>query len=120
MPQYMLLLNDTPQDYTGMSPDELQAIVAKYFAWRERMAEEGRLVDGVKLTDEGGRWIARADDGGVRVTDGPYSETKEVIGGYFTIEATDYDEAVEVAKTCPHVEYGSSISVRQVDAMHDD
>ena len=48
--------------------------------------------------------------------DGPFPETKEIIGGYFVIEAVDYDEAVELAKSCPHIDFGR-IEIRQVDVM---
>ena len=54
-------------------------------------------------------------DGQVRVTDGPYAEVKEVVGGYFLIRASSYDVAVEIARTCPHLRYGGRIEVRQVD-----
>jgi hypothetical protein len=59
----------------------------------------------------------RAGAGQVRVTDGPFSEAKEVLGGYFLITAASYDEAVRRAGDCPHLEYGGTIEVRQVDAM---
>ena len=49
-----------------------------------------------------------------RATDGPYSETKEVLGGYYTIEAASYEEAVSRALEHPHLEYGGTIEVRQV------
>jgi hypothetical protein len=53
----------------------------------------------------------------VRVTDGPYSETKEVLGGYFLIEAPNYNAAVDRARDCPSFEYGGTIEVREVDVM---
>ncbi len=59
----------------------------------------------------------RGKNGQVRVTDGPYSETKEVLGGYYTIEAASYEQALDRARDCPHLEYGGTIEVRQVDEM---
>jgi hypothetical protein len=56
----------------------------------------------------------RSQDGHPRATDGPYSETKEVLGGYYTIEAASYEEAVLRANDHPHLEYGGTIEVRQV------
>lgn len=50
------------------------------------------------------------------VTDGPYSESKEVIGGYYTIEADDYEHAVETAKECPHVDFGT-IEIRAIEKV---
>ena len=49
------------------------------------------------------------------MTDGPFAESKEVLGGFFIIAAASYDEAVEIAKTSPHVKYGASTHVRQID-----
>ena len=51
------------------------------------------------------------------VTDGPYSETKEVLGGYYLIEAANYDEAVRRCKDHPHLEHGGTIEVRQIEKM---
>ena len=115
MPNYMLLLYDGPanQDF---SPDEMQNIIEKYRSWRDGLAKAGRLIGGEKLTDGEGRVLSRTN-GQVRVLDGPFSETKEVIGGYFAITAADYDEAVTVARDCPHLEYGT-VELRQVDEVH--
>jgi hypothetical protein len=71
---------------------------------------------GEKLTGDGGRRL-RLQGGKVSVTDGPYSEAAEVLGGYFAIEAADYDEAVAIARTCPHLTGDQWIEVRQIDAM---
>ena len=57
-------------------------------------------------------------DGKISVTDGPYSESQEILGGFFMIEAVDYGEAVEIARTCPHLGEGKWIEVRQVDQVH--
>src|SRR4029077_16336391 len=58
--------------------------------------------------------VMRTEHGKTRVTDGPYSETKEVLGGYYTIEAANYDEAVQRTLDHPHLEHGGTIEVRQV------
>jgi len=118
MAQYMLLLHDSPQDFADVSLEDMQGIIAEYTAWREKLASEGRLVDGKKLADEGGKALSMKN-GSVSVVDGPYSEAKEVLGGYFTIEAADYDEAVAISQDCPHLKYGERIELRAVDPMHD-
>ena len=58
-----------------------------------------------------------SNGGQVRVTDGPYSETKEVLGGYYIVAAESYDRAVDLARDCPHFEYGGTIEVREIDTM---
>jgi hypothetical protein len=114
MPNYMLLLRDNPESFAGVSPEEMQAIIAKYSAWRRQLAESGRLVGGEKLKDGEGRVMRKNGDGTARVIDGPFSETKEVIGGFFAVSAADYDEIVEISRGCPHLEYGT-IEIREVD-----
>ncbi len=114
MADYMLLLYENPTDFSDVSPEEMQAIIGKYSAWRDSLAEEGRLVGSNKLTDGEGR-VLKGGNGDLRVTDGPFSETKEVIGGYFTIRAASYDEAVEVSKGCPHLGFGGTIEIREIE-----
>lgn len=116
MPRFMLLLHDNPDGFTALSPQQMQDVLEKYVTWGDRLRSSGVIVDGQKLMDEPGR-VIRSKDRHVRVTDGPYSETKEVLGGYYAIDAEHYDDAVEIARTCPHLEYGGTIEVRQVDPM---
>lgn len=115
MPQFMLILHEKPGDFASMSPEIIQKIIEKYGAWGMKMAQEGRMVGGHKLTEEGGKKLDRKG-GSVAVTDGPYAEAKEVLGGIYILKAKDYAEAVELAKTCPHMEYGR-IEVRELDFM---
>jgi len=116
MPKYMLLLHDNPKSFANISPDAMQKVVEKYIAWGKKLREAGVMRAGDKLTDEPGR-VMRRKEGQVHVTDGPYSESKELLGGYYMIEADNYDKAVELARDCPQLEYGGTIEVRQVDVM---
>ena len=116
MPKYMLLLHDNTAAFANISPDQMQKVVEKYIAWGKKLRETGVMKAGDKLTDEPGK-VMRRTDGQVRVTDGPYSESKEVLGGYYMIEAASYDKAIELARDCPQLEYGGTIEVRQVDVM---
>ncbi len=114
MPSYMLLLHEQPSDFSEMSAEEIESIIGEYIAWRQKIVDEGKFVGSAKLRDEGGRIIS-GTNGDFRVTDGPYTEAKEVIGGYFTISAANYDEAVDIARGCPHAKYGSRIEIREVE-----
>jgi hypothetical protein len=108
MPQYILLLRDDRKtSFAGLSPEELQKLTQKYRDWRQTKATGGQ-----KLTDGEGR-VLRKQNGKPSVTDGPFVEAKEVMGGFFVIEAGNYDEAVELAKTCPHIEFGT-IEIREI------
>jgi hypothetical protein len=116
MARYMLVLHESPSDYAGMSVEDMNGIVREYMAWRESLERDGHFAGGEKLADEGGRTLSMRD-GQVRVTDGPYAEAKEVMGGYFIVSAASYDEAVEIARTCPHLKYGGRIELRLVDEI---
>ena len=113
MSQFMLLLYDTPaavQRFRSMSPEEMQKAVEKYMAWAKRSF----TLDSKRLAEDVGRVIRSSGGGKQRTTDGPYSETKEILGGYYTIEAANYDEAVKLTLDHPHLEHGGTIEVRQV------
>ena len=116
MPNYLLLLHETPIDFSQFSAEDIQAVIAEYVAWRQQIEDEGKFVGGEKLKDEGGKHLV-GGNGDLRVTDGPYTEAKEVIGGIFTISAADYDKAVETARGCPHLKYGGRIELREIEAM---
>ena len=109
MPQYMLLLYDNPANWMKLSPEEMQKAIEKYFAWTKKPFTK----DSKRLAEDAGR-VIRSRGGKPKATDGPYSETKEVLGGYYTIEAASYDEAVKLALDHPQLEYGGTVEVRQV------
>lgn len=118
MTQFVLILrSDITQDYSAIPPEQFGEILAAYGAWSAKLAGEGRLKLGHKLTDEGGR-VLQPESGGKRVTskDGPYVETKEVVGGLYVIEADDYDHAARLCEGHPNFRFGS-IEIRQVDFL---
>jgi len=109
MAQFMLLLYDDPSAWRNVSPEEMQKAIEKYHAWRKKPFTR----DAMRLTDDNGR-VIRSRNGQPRAVDGPYSETKEVLGGFYLIEAADYDEAVKLAMDHPHLEFGGTIEVRRL------
>ncbi|HJS75256.1 MAG TPA: YciI family protein [Vicinamibacteria bacterium] len=116
MAQFMLLLYNEPSEFAGLEPQEFQKVLSEYQAWGQKMASRGKLVSGHKLKDEGGRHLeARGKE--VLVTDGPFAEAKEVLGGYYLVDAASYDEAVELAKTGPHLRYNGRIEIREIEAL---
>ena len=112
MANYVLLLHDTGTMPDSMSPADIQAVIQRYVAWRQRVQQGGRSVDGHKLVDGSGR-VMRGAPGSAKITDGPYAEAREVIGGLFIIEAADYDEVVALCRDCPHLDFGT-IEIREV------
>jgi hypothetical protein len=116
MPKFVLLLRDSGRFDPNMSPDEMQAIVQRYVAWRARVEKNGQQhghsITGHKLHDRQGRVLNGAGSA-LKITDGPYAEAQEVMGGLFVIDANSYEEVVELCKDCPHLEFGS-IEIREV------
>jgi hypothetical protein len=91
------------------SPQELQENMGKWMEWIEKLSKEGKYVSGEPLLP-GGKLVT----GKTTVTDGPYTEGKEVVGGYFVVNAKDIDEAVAMCNDYPDFKYGGRIQVRQV------
>lgn len=110
MTSYYLMLRDEPESLAHLSPVEMQAIAERYMAWRQKNAS---VTGGHKLADGEGH-VLRRRGAALEVADGPFAEAKEVLGGFFVIEAADYAAALEIAKTCPHLEFGS-IELRAID-----
>lgn len=108
-PKFVLLIRGFGA-WEKLSPAEMQATLELYGAFSRRLREEGRFVDAEALENTG--VIVTAKNGAL--TDGPFVETKEMIGGYYVFTARDLDEAVAIGRNCPALTYGDSIEVRQV------
>jgi hypothetical protein len=113
MARYLLLLHENPAVFSDLSPADFEAIVREYTAWSADLRAKGRLAQGEKLKDEGGRRVRR-DGERLLVSDGPFAEAKDVIGGLFVVQAASYEEAVALAQGCPHLRFGE-IEVREID-----
>ena len=92
------------------SPEAMQSNMGKWMAWIDKLNKEERYVSGEPLLP-GGKKITGSYK---NVTDGPYTEGKELVGGFFVIKAADINEAVELCKDYPDYENGGTIQVRQV------
>lgn len=110
MSRYMLILKGGSEDWATYTPEQAQAMMQKYFEWSQEIAQKGFMKAGDALK-EGGRELSVS---GGSVVDGPYAETKETIAGYYVIEASDYDQAVDVARGCPALLHNGSVEIREV------
>ena len=108
---YMLLFRGTDLR-KGLSPEELQKVSEKWMAWFRRLTEQGKAVAGQPL-ERDGKIVSGKDR---VVSDGPFAESKEAIGGYFLLDVATMDEAVAIAKECPGLAYGIRVEVRPVAA----
>ena len=107
---YMLLFRGTHWD-KDLSPEEVQKMVTQWYAWFERLTQEGKCKAGHPLEREGKIVSGRK---GRTVADGPFAESKEAIGGYFLLQVDELNEALEIAKQCPGLDYGIDVEVRPV------
>lgn len=110
MAQFMLLIRGDEE--VERSAEEAQAVIREYMAWARKLRDENRMLGGDEL-DSRGKYV-RMNDNGHQVLDGPYAETKEVIGGYFLIEADEESHAVEIAKACPGLKRGGVVEIRRI------
>ena len=90
------------------SPEQMQAAIKPFQDWIGSIAAQNKLVAPPKRWDLDGRVVSKNNT----VTNGPYAEIKESLGGLFLIRAENYEEAVEIAKGCPILEWGASVEVR--------
>ena len=117
MAQYMLLLHMAPNYNADLPREQMLAMTKRYMAWADALRQKGRMVGGEKLAAGGGRHI-RVKDGKPVVSDGPYAEAKEVLGGYWMIQVKSREEAIEWASRCPGSD-NEVIEVRQVQEFGD-
>jgi len=113
MAKFMLILNQTPGLWRQISPEEMQRKVQTYQGWMAKFHSSGRYISSEKLGEEGGKLLS-LQSGRPIVMDGPYMETKELVGGYLLFRADNYEEAVELVRDCPFLHDGS-IVLRQTD-----
>jgi hypothetical protein len=111
MDEFMLLIRGYDASVT---PEQLQQRMTTYRPWMEKMAAEGRYKGGAPLDPTAGRLLMKSTN--TVLTDGPFLESKEIIGGYVTLLAKDLDEALELARECPLSDH-YAVEVRKVGKM---
>ena len=111
MEKFMLIFQGGQS--AGRSPEQMKLQMEKWMAWIENLNKSGKFVYGEPLLP-GGKLVSGKDK---TVTDGPFAEGKEVVGGFFVIKAEDMNDAVGISSECPDFELGTSVQVRQVRKM---
>ena len=115
--KYALLLYSDPARGAGMTPEEIAearaSVMPRWQALFEYLREAAASVSGVELDEPESARTLRPGDGDWLVTDGPFAETKEQIGGVFFVECEDLDEAIEMAARIPLAEHGS-VEIRPI------
>jgi len=106
MPEYMLLIY-TPAD-NPLSPEEMAEMSPKWDEYTESLRAAGIHVGGNALQGTDLATTVRERNGQTQITDGPFAETKEVLGGYYLLDAPDLDTVLEHAARVPNIAYGST------------
>ena len=114
--QYMLLIYDDPKVWQEMSEGERTGVMGEYLAYSESLRQAGVYVDGSPLEGTQTATTVRLRDGARLVTDGPFAETREALGGYYLLECESLDDALDHAGRCPSARLGS-IEVRPIVQM---
>src|SRR5690242_1202053 len=109
MGQYMILIYENEKTYADATPEQLQGVMMAHGRFAEQVVELGsKIVAGEALQPTSTATSIRHDE----VTDGPFTDTKEALGGFYIVEARDLDHALAVAKLCPAS--GGGVEVRPV------
>jgi len=111
--QVMALIYGDASRWDAFSADERDAVYAQYRAFSDEAVKAGVMVGGAELAATRDATTVRVRDGESLVTDGPYAEVKEALGGYYILECKSMDEAVEYAARIPGAEHGA-IEVRPI------
>lgn len=106
--KYLGLAYFTPDKFDAMSPADVEALVSQCPALDEKMRATGKVLVSASLGDLEGWRTLRPQAGKTQVSDGPYTESKEVVGGLFIIEADNHDEALRIASMHPAATLGET------------
>ncbi len=110
-PLYLFVLRG-PVDEPDPTPEQMQQVMQSWMAWIDGMRSKGVYLGGDRLQDAPAR-VLRGPNG-ENVTDGPFVEAKELVGGTMLIAAKDFAQASELAKGCPGFTQGWSVEVREL------
>jgi hypothetical protein len=109
MAKFLFVYRSKPDAYAGMSPDEMQRQMEKWGAWIGQAMQQGWMLDPGDALQREGKVV-----GPKVVTDGPFVEAKEVVGGFSIVQADSMDAAAKLAKGCPGLQTGGTVEVRQL------
>jgi len=110
MKDFMMIFIGADYQELGLSPEELQSRMGKWFAWGQKMEEQGILKGGEALIPSIKRVIGKDRT----VSDGPFPDIKEIVGGYYTVSAESADAVVEIAQDYPDYDLNGTVEIREI------
>jgi hypothetical protein len=113
MSSYLILLHESDA-MPELSPEEMQEVISRYKAWGQRIRASGNYLSSGKLESTGR--VLRGEPGKVRINDGPFTETKDVLGGYYLVQAETYEQAADLCHDSPHLNFGA-IEIRRIEVV---
>ncbi len=113
--KYMLLIHPDPSAWPN-DPAAFEQMMGEYGAFTQEILDSGELLSGDPLDGPETATVVRSRDGQVAITDGPYTETKEHLGGYYVVDVKDLDRAIELAAQIPDSRTGG-VEIRPIRAM---
>jgi hypothetical protein len=116
--KYMLMIHSEERAWAGMTEAERKQMVGEYMQLSENLKATGKWLSGAPLQPTSTATSVRTRDGKRLVTDGPFAETREQLGGYYLVDARDLDEAISIAARIPGARYGT-IEVRPLAEIPD-
>lgn len=111
--QFLLLIYESEAETEARGPAAYQSMLGEYRDFTASVRDSGKLIGGQALEPIATATTVRVRDGKTLVTDGPFAETREQLGGYYLVDANDLDEAMAIAAKIPSARYGS-IEVRPI------
>lgn len=113
MKKFLLLLHEDIETMSSLSPKEMEELGNSHMAWANKLAKSGHLISGDGLHENG---VLISGKNSI-IKDGPYMESKELIGGYYLLQADDLNTIVEIAKECPCHLWGGTTEIRPIMDM---
>lgn len=113
MKEFLFIFRNDFNNVPNGSPEEMQAMTKKWMDWIGGIAAQNKLANRGNRLATGGKVVKPNNV----ITDGPYSEIKESVGGYSIVKVDSYEEAVEIAKGCPVLSMGGNVEVREIDQL---
>jgi hypothetical protein len=113
MSQFLFIFRSDVSKVTNRSPEQMQASMQRWMDWIGGIAAQNKLIDRGNRLESTGK-VVKSNQ---LVTDGPYAEVKESIGGYTIVQCDTLEEAAALAKGCPIFDVDGSVEVRQIGAM---
>jgi hypothetical protein len=111
MTKFLYLFRSNPELLKAASPEEMERLMKAWMKWTDELREAGHLQQLGERLKPTGKLVRGKNKA---VTDGPFAEAKDTIGGYLLVEANDLDQAVELSKGCPIFELDGYVEVRPV------